>query len=1036
MIDWLGEQCSSELLAEKWLLAPRLAIAVQWKDRLNLSGQGTVNLHPRTLRTAVTSLVSSRLAEQKLQLASRITVRMIVRNVLLALLDTGQLRYFQEIQSIDGLSKLVARSIGDLRLASLGPEALDVDAFQSDAKAADLRLIFRAYCEALQERCLVDYASCIQQAVHGIKDGSVELPNDLLVLMPQSWRVAPAESDLLRTLSEAATIKYPDHVDPLENTWNPQTTLGNANVEFFSGVGEVNEVRGVFQRILGRPGGAEKLDDVEILHTDSDQYEPLILEQMAGWLAEIDGDGIVDVETLPVTFAGGIACIYSRPGRALRGWLRWIRHEFVQTRAVQLIREGLLMRPENAASIGFSRLAGALRQVPIGFRRDRYLSNIDDAIRAAERSLHEYRQQGEAEAGEASGERPKRDFGLAALRAVLAMVQPMVECVPDADDAASDVLNKAKQFLLRCARAENKLDRIARTRLLDDIDGMLSTLEITSGSELDVIQWLEDLPIESHVLATGPQPGRVHVASLADGGQSGRNHVFIVGLDDERYPKRIPTDCVLLDSERQKLSKDLPTSGDISADLNRAMDRVLDRVVAQPNHRICLSYSARNLADDRMRFPSAAMVDFFRVTTGNDQADVNDLESAIGAPVSFASADFDDNLVPTDRNLTSLLIESSSGSRQQWLEENYPYFAQQRIACEAAAEPSFGPFDGYVPGAGEEMDPQAAERISASRLETYGACPRRFFFRHGLRISPPDEWIVDRERWLDPLQYGNLVHSLLEQFLAELTQQDLVPIVERDRARLLELLDEKIDSLKTVVPIPNEDAYRRTREWLEETCDIFLANEQEYCRQQNARPWVLEASLGLDGDGNTELDCREPIALTMTDGRVIRVGGRLDRVDKLMTGGSERYAIWDYKSGSSYGFSQEDPFGHGRKLQPLLYFGMLRHRIAAMGGQADSVESFGYFFPSPKTDGLRLSWTRGELRSGDQLLGDICELIAGGVFLATTDKSDCRFCDYQSVCGDAESVAELSRWKSAQSCNQILGPWRQLREIDLDGEAS
>ena len=155
-----------------------------------------------------------------------------------------------------------------------------------------------------------------------------------------------------------------------------------------------------------------------------------------------------------------------------------------------------------------------------------------------------------------------------------------------------------------------------------------------------------------------------------------------------------------------------------------------------------------------------------------------------------------------------------------------------------------------------------------------------------------------------------------------------------------------------------------------------------------------------------------------------------------MTGGSERYAIWDYKSGSRYGFDQENPFQQGRKLQPLLYVGLLRHRIAAVGGNQDAVESFGYFFPSPQTDGLRLHWTRGELRSGDQILRNICELIAGGVFLPTTQANDCTFCDYLSVCGDARVVATQSLWKSSQACNKMLDPWRGLRKIEPAEEAS
>ncbi len=183
---------------------------------------------------------------------------------------------------------------------------------------------------------------------------------------------------------------------------------------------------------------------------------------------------------------------------------------------------------------------------------------------------------------------------------------------------------------------------------------------------------------------------------------------------------------------------------------------------------------------------------------------------------------------------------------------------------------------------------------------------------------------------------------MFEDFLRGHTQSELIPNLARDLQPLRDMLFDKIEQLKSDIPIPNEDAFQRQCDVLEDVCEIFLRKEEEYCRVHDARPWVLEASLGLNDEPQTELDCSEPIGLTLSDGRVIQVGGRIDRVDKLLVDGSERYAIWDYKSGSDFGFSQDDPFQLGRKLQPFLYVGMLRHRIAATGGKPDSCDTAGH----------------------------------------------------------------------------------------------
>ena len=228
-----------------------------------------------------------------------------------------------------------------------------------------------------------------------------------------------------------------------------------------------------------------------------------------------------------------------------------------------------------------------------------------EAIQAAQQSVNEYQECGDPEAGEAAGEIPHRDFGLRSLKIMSSMVEPLVELAPGPQDDAAAILAKAKKFLRHCARADCKLDRYARGKLLDDIDGMLTGLQLGPGTDLDVIGWLEELPMESRIMASGPQPGRVHVAPLSRGGHAGRTNVYAVGLDDARYPRRISVDPVVLDSERTKLSNDLPTSVELAEDTKWALDRALYRILVKVDAKVFLSYSARNITEDRSSFPSA-----------------------------------------------------------------------------------------------------------------------------------------------------------------------------------------------------------------------------------------------------------------------------------------------------------------------------------------------------------------------------------------------------------------------------------------------
>lgn len=1037
-IDWLAGNCKRYLLEEKWLLADNLPIAQQWKDKLNLAGHSSVNLHSKTLRSLAITLAGEKLASQNLSFVNLATVRMLVHSIVSHMRETNQLEYFHSVISSDGLSDLLAKSIQDLRMAGLEPHDIREIAFESAAKARDLVRIYQTTCERLLTSNTADYARCVELATTGILDGSIVLPRGLLVLVPTELKKpAKAEQRLFDAVAQKASVLKPDgevlSVEASRCLITDRLSTGEAKFDFLAGLGEVNEVRGVVQRIMASENGrSQQFDNVELLYTDYQQYVPLILELFSTWLASngTEESKLPSVDSLPLTFAEGIACIYSRPGRALRSWLRWVGADFVQTKAVQLLREGLLIRPANAEDIGYSRLANTLRRVPIGFHSERYVAKLNEAIDKAKQLRQEYetRSDKESDLGPPIDSEP-RDFGLPALHAVLAIMKPLINLAPRVGNDAISILGKARGFLLQCVRSENKLDRYARAKLLDDIDGMITTLQSANDSTFDVLQWLEDLPMQSFILDSGPLPGCIHIAPIDQGGHSGRKFIYVVGLDDARYPRPCSIDPILLDAERGRLSKDLENTEDRSRYQQQSLDRMLYRILEGGNAHVSFSYSVRSLADDRECFPSSTMLEMFRLSNGQSGDNMDDLVAMLGRPVSFVSESSDEHLSVSDMAIADILLEKDEKFRLKKLEEQFEHTAHSRIARESQWALQIGHYDGLVPRAGTDLNPASGEPISPSRLETYGACPRRFFFQRGLGIYPPDEWNVDSENWLDSIQFGNLVHGLFEDFLREHTASGLIPNLARDRDRLIQLLETKIESLQLDIPIPNAEAFLRQREQLEEICEIFLKKEEEYCREHHARPWILESSFGLSGESKTELDCDEPVSVTLSDGRMLRVSGRIDRVDKLMTGGSERYVIWDYKSGSSFGFKQEDPFDQGRKLQSFLYVGMLRHRIAATGGNADGVDSFGYFFPNPNSEGLRLRWTRGELRGGDEIMRHICDSIAAGVFVATTNKEDCRFCDYVAVCGDVESVTCESFRKAAHPINQVLVPIRLLRGI-------
>ena len=99
-----------------------------------------------------------------------------------------------------------------------------------------------------------------------------------------------------------------------------------------------------------------------------------------------------------------------------------------------------------------------------------------------------------------------------------------------------------------------------------------------------------------------------------------------------------------------------------------------------------------------------------------------------------------------------------------------------------------------MPLAGQALNPFAADGpvLSASALETAGRCPLAFFFRNGLGLYPQDELEIDLDRWIDPAQFGLLLHETFRQFMTELVAAGKRPEFERDHKSLASILADRV----------------------------------------------------------------------------------------------------------------------------------------------------------------------------------------------------------------------------------------------------
>jgi ATP-dependent helicase/nuclease subunit B len=356
------------------------------------------------------------------------------------------------------------------------------------------------------------------------------------------------------------------------------------------------------------------------------------------------------------------------------------------------------------------------------------------------------------------------------------------------------------------------------------------------------------------------------------------------------------------------------------------------------------------------------------------------------------------------------------------------------VATEARASDLFTEYDGHVPEAGPDLDPFApdARPLSASRLERLGTCPLDFFFQDVLGVAPPEEHGTEPGVWLDALERGSLLHEVFHDFMERVSGEGRLPDLERDGALIAEILHERVAARREELPPPSEEVLAGELDAMERIVHIFLAGQDELLAGRT--PAHFEVAIGMPPVGRgTALDSREEVEIRLPGGRSIRARGQVDRIDVGRRGGRERLALWDYKTGSSWGYDLADPHRGGRRVQNTLYTEMIRARLEALGSDA-RIESFGYFFPSLKAYGERIAWPAERLAEGPAMLDRLCRLLATGCFPETDAPGDLRFSDYGEVRDDLEASCRRILEKAANPANEVLRPFVELRGLAVEDD--
>ena len=722
--------------------------------------------------------------------------------------------------------------------------------------------------------------------------------------------------DTISSLERELWRRWPD----ANKTLLPFDAGGAAEVSCFVADTPTNEARELFRRLFA---DAVPLDQVEVMAVRGGGAAA-IAQAAAEYFPGKDGES-ARIEDLPITFSNGVPASGSRPVRLLAAWLDWVDSARTAAGFAAICGSGLLNQ-ERIEEKGASpeRLAAFFLSLPA----DSGVVAICEAVRTA------------------TGDAGAR---VAALELVGDVLAPLV----DATDPFP-LLKASRRLLGDWCAARGELDSYARRRILEDV--FLSGRR-TPWPEFDAREWLADLAATLSVMGKGPQPARLHVSGL-DGGHSGRRFIFVTGLDDASFPGGDRQDPVLLDRERQLLSEAMP----LAADRSGRRETGLEQLLARAGGQVVLTFARRDPVRGGELFPAEALTAAAR----SRDAGIEGVLAHSAAFVPGAARRHSAREYWLGRGLST----PGSGIGRTELADLFPGLARGEVARSARASREVGVYDGLAPEAGRDFI-AAPPVLSASQLECLASCPQEYFFKVVLGLKPPARNERERGRWLGASDRGSLLHQVFREFLAELRDREVRAEYAAHRELLARMATAVFEKWKRMKPPENSLVYRRECRSLIQCCEIFLLSETEL--QKSSRPLYLEASFGVLGSG-TPLPGGNGGAfeLVLPSGRVVRLSGTLDRVDRLDAGG---LAIWDYKTGKSDSFSPNDPIAGG-KLQAPLYAVVLR----GMPDQVEQVMSSGYFFPTQRESGRRISYPFSSLVSVVGEVDRLTDFLAAGFF--------------------------------------------------------
>ncbi|MCD8026818.1 MAG: PD-(D/E)XK nuclease family protein, partial [Clostridiales bacterium] len=211
-------------------------------------------------------------------------------------------------------------------------------------------------------------------------------------------------------------------------------------------------------------------------------------------------------------------------------------------------------------------------------------------------------------------------------------------------------------------------------------------------------------------------------------------------------------------------------------------------------------------------------------------------------------------------------------------------------------------------------------RISASQIEKFNMCRFAYFCNYGLRVRER------RRAEIDPMEYGTLVHYILERFFSNYTKDKYADLSDGDIEAFTDKVLEQYLSQYFGGKESKTNSFLYKLEVLKQNVCILLRHTVRELSQSDFSVADCELKIGQDIPAYT---------IMLSNGLSIAVCGSIDRVDIMDSDGEKYLRVVDYKTGTKQ-FKLFDIL-YGLNLQMLLYL---------HSAETEGTEKYGNIIPA------------------------------------------------------------------------------------------